>query len=69
MPSTFAVASAGAMLPARPRRRISAVLDAVIATVPANPAMRPFPIAQPSLEMAVNAATPPEAVQSGHVSR
>src|SRR4051812_12831261 len=44
IPSTFAVASAGAVENARWRIFASTVLDTVIAAVPAAPATRPLPI-------------------------
>ena len=44
MPSTFAVARAGAVLGARRRSRASSVLETVIAAVPAKPASRPLPM-------------------------
>jgi hypothetical protein len=45
MPSTLAVARAGAELGVRPRSRASTVLETVIAAVPTTPATRPLPIA------------------------
>jgi hypothetical protein len=44
MPSTLAVARAGALLGARPRSLASIVLEIVIAAVPATPATSPLPM-------------------------